>query len=472
RGAFSAQHIGRVSRAYRTHPYHHAVYGPEGITQALLGQWLGLHQPQISRIEGGVPIRNLDTLVYWARILRIPVELLWFTLPDGEGQLATVEPPGALPAPSTSDDPERDPVLGAPWNHPGTVEVAVVLSGGGGRVKRRVFLSLTGPALTAPAHQWLVYEPGPLVSGLAGRRVSGKLAGRLSAMVAELCRMDDVAGGGGVFAMAQQTFGWVAGVLDRASYDEPTGRALHVVLAELGRLCGFCAYDTGQHGLAQRYDIAALRAAHTADDRPFGAHILASMTYQAATGGMPAEGVTLIETALTGTRGRATPALLAELHIRQALAFATLRDTSACHTAISQARTQAEQLTPDDDPPWLYWLGPANIAIDAGQCLLQLGQADHAVARLHEGLAQLSESFVRERQIDITYLADALARPGKQRDLDAAAALGMQSIELAESLDSTRGAGRLHDLYQQLRPYAKVPAVHEFLERARGYTER
>ncbi|MGH3875329.1 MAG: helix-turn-helix domain-containing protein [Pseudonocardiaceae bacterium] len=467
--AFAAQHIGRISRAYRTHPYHHTGYGPDGISQTLLGQWLGLSQPQISRIEGGAPIRNLDTLVYWARSLRIPAELLWFAFPDSGSRLATVEPPGPPPAPDTSDDPERDPVLSASWNPRGTVEVAVVLSGGGSWVKRRMFLSLTGPALTAPAHQWLVHEPEPLVSGLAGRRVSGELVVRLGAMVAELHRMDDVAGGGGVLVMAQQAFGWVAELLNRASYDERTGRALHVMLAELGRLCGFSAWDAGHHGLAQRFNIAALRAAHTADDRPLGAHILAGMAYQATTEGEPAEGATFIETALAGTRGWATPALLAELHVRQALAFATLRDASACIAAISQARTQAEQLTPDDDPPWLYWLGPANIAIDAGQCLLQLGQADHAAAMLHEGLAQLGESFVRERQIDITYLADALTRPGKQRDLDAAAALGMQSIDLAESLDSTRGAGRLRDLYHQLRPYAKVPAVHDFVQRARGF---
>ncbi|MEO7194933.1 MAG: hypothetical protein ABIZ05_08940 [Pseudonocardiaceae bacterium] len=495
--AFAAQHIGRVARAYRTHSYHHEVYGSDGISQTLLGQWLGLRQPQISRIEGGAPIRNLDTLAYWARVLRIPTGLLWFALPNETGQRATTEPavfalaestpngagelpagqesPGGRPAADPSDehaeDPERDPVLVAPWNHRGTVEVAFALGGGDGRVKRRVFVSLAGPALTAPAHQWLVREPGPLVSGLSGHRVSGELAGRFSAMVTELRQMDDVAGGGGVFPMAQQAFGWVAGLLDRARYDELTGRALHVVLAELGRLCGFAAYDTGHHGLAQRFNIAALRAAHTADDRPLGAHILAFMAYEAVTGGKPAEGVTLIETALAGTRGRATPALLAELHIWQALAFATLRDTSACTAAISQARTQAEQLTPDDDPPWLYWLDPANITIDAGRCLLQLGQADHAAAMLHEGLAQLSESFVRERQIQITYLADALAQPGKQRDLDAAAGLGMQSIDLAESLDSARGAGRLRDLYYQLRPHTKIPAVHDFLERARGFVQ-
>ena len=76
RDAFAAQHMGRIARAYRTHPYHYAVYGPDGISQTLLGQWLGLSQPQVSRIENGPPIRNLDTLAYWARTLHIPPELL------------------------------------------------------------------------------------------------------------------------------------------------------------------------------------------------------------------------------------------------------------------------------------------------------------------------------------------------------------------------------------------------------------
>jgi hypothetical protein len=80
--AFAAQHMGRVARAYRLNPYHHAVYGPAGISQGLLGHWLGLRQPQISRIENGPPILNLDTLRYWARVLRIPPERLWFDLLD------------------------------------------------------------------------------------------------------------------------------------------------------------------------------------------------------------------------------------------------------------------------------------------------------------------------------------------------------------------------------------------------------
>ena len=68
----------------------------------------------------------------------------------------------------------------------------------------------------------------------------------------------------------------------------------------------------------------------------------------------------------------------------------------------------------------------------------------------------------------LTQLAEARARPGKQCDLEAAAGLGLESLDLAESLDSTRGTDLLRDLYLRLKPYAKVPAVRDFLERAKG----
>lgn len=87
---------------------------------------------------------------------------------------------------------------------------------------------------------------------------------------------------------------------------------------------------------------------------------------------------------------------------------------------------------------------------------------------LTEGIALVNESFIRDRQLYVTYLARAFARPGKQRDLSVAAGLGMESIDLTESLDSTTGLGYLRDLYHELKPHAKVPAVRDFLERARG----
>ena len=79
--------------------------------------------------------------------------------------------------------------------------------------------------------------------------MSTELADRFTAMIGELRAMDDVTGGGTVLPLAEQQFGLVADLLDRASYDESTGRRFHVVLAELGQLCGWCGYDAGQQGL-------------------------------------------------------------------------------------------------------------------------------------------------------------------------------------------------------------------------------
>jgi transcriptional regulator with XRE-family HTH domain len=367
-----------------------------------------------------------------------------------------------------TDDAGGDPVLAVPWNHRGTVRAGVALHcGGDGIVKRRRFAMLTGAALTVPAHQWLIRESEPLVAGLSGRRISATLIDQLSVMITTLRTMDDATGGGTVLSLAQHTFDWVAGLLDQASYDEPTGSRLHTALAEIGQLVGWVAHDAGQPGLGQRYHVAALHAAHSADDRVLGAHILGCMADQAARRGRAPEAVTLIESAMAGIRGRETPRLLAELYIRKAYALATLRDRSACTTAVIKARTQIEQFEDDSDPRWLYWVTPAEITAGAGDCLLQLDQPDQATVLLDEGIAMFDESFARDRLVYLTHLADALSRPGMQRDLDDAADRGIAAVHLAECLTSSRGIDCLRDLYVRMRPHEPVPAVRNFLERAR-----
>jgi hypothetical protein len=84
--------------------------------------------------------------------------------------------------------------------------------------------------LTVPAHQWLIRDPEPLLSGLSGGRISVALVDQLPAMITTLRAMDDAAGGGTVLVLVQQAFGCVAGLLDQASYDECTGRRLHIAL--------------------------------------------------------------------------------------------------------------------------------------------------------------------------------------------------------------------------------------------------
>ncbi|MQS11200.1 helix-turn-helix domain-containing protein [Streptomyces kaniharaensis] len=79
--AFEARHIGRLMRAYRLHRYHRAEYGPRGVPQSVVAQWLGLTQAQVSRIETGPPVTDLISLTHYARVLGVPEERLWFSLP-------------------------------------------------------------------------------------------------------------------------------------------------------------------------------------------------------------------------------------------------------------------------------------------------------------------------------------------------------------------------------------------------------
>ncbi len=77
RDALANWHMGQIITAYRRHPHH-----GRPLSQELVGGWVGLTQAQISRIENGPPITDLDRLTAWARTLRIPADLLWFRLPD------------------------------------------------------------------------------------------------------------------------------------------------------------------------------------------------------------------------------------------------------------------------------------------------------------------------------------------------------------------------------------------------------
>jgi hypothetical protein len=47
----------------------------------------------------------------------------------------------------------------------------------------------------------------------------------------------------------------------------------------------------------------------------------------------------------------------------------------------------------------------------------------------------------------------------------------MEAIHIAERLDSTYSIDLLRNLYRQMQPHATVPAVRDFLDRARGLVQ-
>ena len=79
RHALATRHIGRIIYVYRTHPWH-----GRQLSQDVMGGWLDLTQPQLSRIESGRAIEDLGRLIHYAKTLHIPRDLLWFKLPDDD----------------------------------------------------------------------------------------------------------------------------------------------------------------------------------------------------------------------------------------------------------------------------------------------------------------------------------------------------------------------------------------------------
>src|SRR5437870_7267512 len=105
RDALASWHMGRVIAAYRTNPHH-----LRPIPQEIVGGWVGITQAQLSRIENGPPIRDLDRLTQWATLLRVPPDLLWFKLPGADpgpndalaGRGSDAQPLAEPPAPRSS----------------------------------------------------------------------------------------------------------------------------------------------------------------------------------------------------------------------------------------------------------------------------------------------------------------------------------------------------------------------------------
>lgn len=169
---------------------------------------------------------------------------------------------------------------------------------------RRSFLTVMGAAMSAPAHQWLLAEPVPyLTRSGKSRRVTLNAVDELDLMNASLRRLDDGGGGDRLLLMVRAHVRQVVQLIDHSSYTDTVGRRLHSNAGELLRLAGWLAFDGGQHAGAQRYWMAALRAAHTAGDRALAANTLGFMSCQAKDIKQPLEAVTLAESARAGYRG-------------------------------------------------------------------------------------------------------------------------------------------------------------------------
>ncbi|MCX5146915.1 sporulation protein [Streptomyces sp. NPDC048550] len=315
------------------------------------------------------------------------------------------------------------------------------------------------PPAPVPAAAMGLSDPAP-------QRVGHSDVTKLREAAEDARRWDSKYGGGDWrSSMVPECLRVDAAPLLLGSYSDDVGRALFGATAELTRLAGWMAFDTGQQEAAQRYYIQALRLARAAADVPLGGYVLASMSLQATYRDFPDEGVDLAQAAVERNRGLATARTMSFFRLVEARAHAKAGDSAAAGAALRAAEGWLERAREGDpDPTWLGFYSYDRFAADAAECYRDLKLPRQVRRFTEQALSRPTEEYVRSHGLRLVVSAVAELESG---NLDAACAAGTRAVEVAGRISSARTTEYVRDLLHRLEPYGDEPRVAELRERAR-----
>jgi transcriptional regulator with XRE-family HTH domain len=449
--AAAERHFGKLLLAYRK------LQRPEP-TQALVGQWLGLTQGQVSRIErSAIPVRDLDKLDRWAQALHIPEQLLWFNLTTRPVELGNEHAaPTASHAPSEYHDGQHGIDAYTPPDRRSIVQTQAPAEGDG--VHRRQFIKSAGLGLTAVGASLLAGTPPS-----PNRRISrGRpdASTEIREMTQVFRRLDNRYGGGHSRSVVSSYLNSTVTPLLQESTSGGGRSELFAAAAELHHLAGWMAYDTGHHGDGHTHLRQALRLCHEADDERLASEMLAGMSHQAAFHGAPDSAVDLALAAQHSAKRSGSKLLLAEAAVMEAHGLALQGDETGCLAALSRAEKAFNKSDAEERPHWLTYFDHAYLAAKFAHAFRDLGLAEDAEPFARRSL-EMTDGYERGRLFNTALLATILA---DQRRLEESCALGMEATTLATSVRSMRGTSYLQDLGTHLAPYQNVDPVNALFE--------
>ncbi|MEV7345066.1 hypothetical protein [Streptomyces sp. NPDC093544] len=313
--------------------------------------------------------------------------------------------------------------------------------------------------------RWIVAPPdGDLAR--SGNRAIGAVDIEMVRSTADAFSMLDGKFGGGHArrALVQYLHTDVRPMLD-GKYSDTVGKQLQSAVAEALLLAGFMSYDSGLHGIAQRYFIQGLRMAHAAGDRLLGGSILSAMSHQATFLGRYRDAATLARAAYTGPAGRG-PRLAAHHIAMEARALARLGDDRGCDLALVEAERKLSQGTADSDPAYIAYFDEVELAAEIGHCFRDLGRSAQATERgagsiVGDGLNTRSDFFATMVQAD--------AHLG-QGEISRGFEIALNALQLGEGLKSARCIQYVQEFQGRITDGVKRAAeFRDFAEQARGF---
>ncbi|MBF6455535.1 hypothetical protein [Nocardia cyriacigeorgica] len=387
--------MGKVIAAYRRHPDHGSA-----IRQADVARWARISQVRISRIENGPPIRQMDSLVYWAGLLGIPHQLLWFQMP---GRTHSMSVQTHVGADSPTADPFRLLRLDA-YLPPEQRDMAVVDS------LRSADLRMGGGHLYRELTHYLTTDLGP-----------------------------------------------------RLFFGE-TDLALFVVVAGLIEMSGWMAHDAGHDELAHHQFMRAREFAKLGPDRQLPVHIRTSLSHLDLHRGNPKRAIQhAYEAESFLAKAPANPELKARLFAMQARGFAALGEARQSRACLQRAADALDAAAAYPLSPWVSRFDHGSLAAEAARCARQLGDRARAAECAQRATDLRSPDRARSRALSQLMLAAILADQGQPEQACSIADGVIAATSDLASHVVVRHLGDLLDSLQPYRTSPMVSAFLEHL---------
>jgi hypothetical protein len=156
------------------------------------------------------------------------------------------------------------------------------------------------------------------------------------------------------------------------------------------------------------------------------------------------------------------------LSANEAWAYAKKADVTAAVTYLRRARTEFADAEGTEPSPWAAFFGPADLAAMIGTVhgeLAQVVDVRHGragIPALTDAIAGYGPDMTRSRSLTVIWLATVHALGG---DLDVAAGVGQEVIEVVAALRSPRTRLRLRTLSAAARRFSGDTLAREIVER-------
>ncbi|GAB7101860.1 hypothetical protein JCM4814A_01740 [Streptomyces phaeofaciens JCM 4814] len=303
-------------------------------------------------------------------------------------------------------------------------------------------------ASTPSAVEALVMLPDTEIAGRGQRQVTVADIELLDAHT-DLYGRTDARHGGGQFRSVFAAFLAAHAVpLLEGGFNARRGRLLYGSVADAVLALASMAYDDQLPGLAQRYDLQAMRLAQAIGDRGRLARGCIHQARLAAVRGDGREVLTHARSAVVAATG--APALVrAYVAVTEARAWAYNGDGVQCRAAVERARAAFDRAGRGSDPRWLAWLDRPELEGQAAWALAMAGLAEEGAQALKVAMGLPPERTRDSVELLITGAELARLRGDRaewEESLTKAktAAQRLKSRRLVRRLTDAAGGGPLH----------------------------